>query len=498
MCQDRSFLLPMRLATASVIASSSVMAGETKLTSIRIATFTDAPVFVTHAPGDFERLFVIEKPGRVVVIRNGKVLNKPFLNLTDIVQHTVTNERGLLGLAFHPDYETNGFFYVYYTAQPEGDITLPRFEVTADPDIADRESLCPILSNPHPAPNHNAGWIDFGIHDGFLYVAIGDGGGGAFDPGDDAQNLDVLLGKLLRLDVDSDDFPQDPDRNYAIPPDNPFVGVDGADEIWAYGLRNPWRCSFDRETGDIYIADVGQSSREELNFRPASSTGGENFGWDCKEGTLCTKEDTCDCADPELVDPMFEFVHDKFPTAIIGGYMYRGCAIPDLVGAYIFANRRIDIGHPIWQLRHDNGKINDLQEIQDELDPGNGLSIGRISSFGEDAFGELYICDTHGHELFKIVPAKQAGPDCNDNGVPDACDIASGASQDVNNNGIPDECEDTCPWDLDGTGIVGASDLLALLASWGQCKGCSADFDRNGAVGASDLLALLANWGPCP
>ena len=475
------------------------MAGETKLTTIRIATFTDDPLFVTHAPGDFERLFVIEKSGRIVVIRNGKLLNEPFLDLTDLVLRKSFNERGLLGLAFHPDYEANGFFYVYYTAQPEGDITVMRFEVTADPDIADRESLCPVFSYPHPGQFHNAGWIGFGIPDGFLYVAIGDGSSAAYDFFDDAQNLDVLLGKLLRLDVDGDDFPQDPDRNYAIPPDNPFVGVDGADEIWAYGLRNPWRCSFDRETGDLYIADVGQWAREELNFRPASSTGGENYGWDCKEGTLCTKEDTCDCTDPELVDPIFEFAHDdNLSTSIIGGYVYRGCAIPDLVGAYIFADRRVDNGHPIWKLRHDNGKIKDLQEIQDELDPGDGLSIGHISSFGEDAFGELYICDTQGRELFKIVPAEQTGPDCNDNGVPDACDIASGASQDVNNNGIPDECENTCPWDLDANDSVGVSDLLSLLVNWGPCKDCPADFDSDGNVGVSDLLALLANWGSCP
>ncbi len=474
------------------VLSVPVQAGDILLTSELVTNNLVAPVYLTHAPGDFDRLFVIEKSGLIRIIKDKLVLDKPFLDLTDVVR-TNGNEQGLLGLAFHPDYAMNGLFYVNYTRIPDGATTIAHYQVTADPEVADFESAQLIITVTQPGQTHNGGWLDFSPLDGYLYTAIGDGGGG-YDPDDDAQNLDVLLGKIIRVDVNCDGFPDDPDRNYGIPQDNPFVGKTGEDEIWAYGLRNPWRCSFDRETGELYIADVGQGTREELNFQPANSTGGENYGWDCKEGTLCTNEQTCDCADPKLVDPIFEYAHEGVNTVVIGGYVYRGCAIPDLTGAYIFADRRVNIGHPIWKLRHDNGKITDLQEIQKELDPGNGLSIGAISSFGEDAFGELYICDTQGHELFKIIAAVQSKPDCNDNGVPDACDIFGGTSADANNNGIPDECE--CPWDLDGSGSVGTGDLLALFAQWGTDG--PADFDESGTVGTGDLLILFANWGPCP
>lgn len=479
-------VLPLYLAL-----SLPVQAGEVVLTSELVTNNLDNPVYLTHAPCDFDRLFVIEKPGLIRIIKDGNVLGQPFLDLTDVVR-TNGNEQGLLGLAFHPDYAMNGLFYVNYTREPDGASTIARYQVTSDPDVADFESAQLIITVAQPGQTHNAGWIDFSPIDSYLYVAIGDGGGG-YDPDDDAQNINILLGKIIRVDVDGDDFPGDPNRNYGIPLNNPFVGKEGLDEIWAYGLRNTWRCSFDRETGDLYIADVGQNAREELNFQPANSTGGENYGWDCIEGTLCTNQQTCECADPQLVDPIFEYVHEGSNSAVIGGYVYRGCAIPDLTGAYIFADRRVNIGHPIWKLRHINGKISDIQEIQGELDPGKGLSIGAISSFGEDAFGELYICDTQGHELFKIVAAVQSEPDCNDNGIADACDILSGTSADANGNGIPDECE--CPWDIDGNGTINTSDLLELFAQWGSDG--SADFDNNGIVNTSDLLILFANWGPC-
>lgn len=476
-----------------IALSVPVQAGDVVLASELVTNNLDSPVYLTHAPCDFERLFVIEQNGLIRIIKDRIVLDKPFLDLTDVVRAN-GNEQGLLGLAFHPDYEVNGLFYVNYTSEPDGDTAVARYQVTADPEVADSASAHIIFTVVQAGIIHNAGWIDFSPIDGFLYIAFGDGGGGGFDPNDNAQNLDSLLGKIIRVDVNCDDFPNDPNRNYGIPQDNPFVGKKGADEIWAYGVRNPWRCSFDRETGDLYIADVGQSAREELNFQAANSAGGENYGWDCREGTLCTNEQTCDCADPQLVDPIFEYVHEGVNSFVVGGYVYRGCAIPNLAGAYIFADGRVNLGHPIWKLRHDNGKISDLQEIQDQLDPVGGLSIGVISSFGEDAFGELYICDIAGHELFKIVAAVQSKPDCNDNGVSDACDIFGGTSADANGNGIPDECE--CPWDLDGEGTVNTSDLLELFAQWGTAG--PADFDGSGTVGTADLLILFANWGLCP
>ena len=460
----------LRLVTVAVLASGLVIvvpaeAGDTELDAVHIATFDRDVIGVTHAPGDFDRLFVVEKTGRIWVVNDGEILQELFLDAIDIVASGPGGERGLLGLTFHPDYQTNGFFYINYTREPDGDTTVARYQVTGDPNVADPDSAQLVIVVPQPQDNHNAGWLGFGPNDGYLYVAVGDGGL-AFDDGDDAQNLDVLLGKILRLDVDGDDFPGDPDRNYAIPPANPFAGKDGADEIWAYGLRNPWRCSFDRETGDFYIGDVGQATWEEIDFQPASSTGGENYGWDCREGAHCTDPPqlTCDCKDATLVDPLFEYPHiESESAAVIGGYVYRGCAIPDLVGAYVFADRRVDLGHPIWQLRHDNGTITDVQEIQDELTPGGGFTIGQISAFGEDAAGEIYFCDSPpGNDLFKIVPAN------------------------------PMEV----PADLDEDGNVGTTDLLIVLGAWGTNPGGPPDFNGDGTVDTIDLLILLGAWGP--
>ncbi|MEE8153549.1 MAG: PQQ-dependent sugar dehydrogenase [Phycisphaerales bacterium] len=474
-----------------VVLGGSVLGGDLQITTELVGNI-QFPRFVTAAPGDFERVFVISRHGLIFVIRNGTVLDDPFIDLTDIV-NSVGPERGLLGMAFHPDYEQNGYFYVDYTGEPDGRTVVARYQVTADPDVADRDSAQPLLEVEQPTPSHNAGWIGFGPNDCYLYVSLGDGGG-AWDPDDHGQNLDSLLGTILRIDVDGDDFPNDPDRNYTIPPDNPFVGREGADEIWVYGLRNPWRCGFDRETGDLYFGDVGAGSWEEINFQPASSLGGENYGWDCKEGTHCTAQNTCDCADPTLVDPIFEYPHPggNGSAAVIGGAVYRGCAIPQLVGAYIVA----DYLGQIWLLRYDGKQITELREIQDELDPPGALSLDMPVAISEDAFGELYICDRLGGEVYKIVPAGEVNPDCNKNGVPDACDIASGTSPDVNNNGIPDECE--VVGDINGDGSVGSIDLILLLTSWGscdECDNCDADLNGDCIVGAADLLILLANWG---
>ncbi len=264
-------LLPLGLLGPCLALAGAVNAGDPQLTTVLVANI-GFPVFLTHAPGDFNRLFVVGKLGRISIIKDGAVLDDPFLNLTNLVL-SVGNEQGLLGLAFHPDFETNGFFYVNYTRTPDGDTVVARYAVSADPDVADPDSVQPVMLVEQPSQRHNAGWIGFGPNDGYLYIALGDGGGGPFDPGDNAQNLDNLLGNILRVEVDCDDFPGDPDRNYGIPPNNPFVGIDGADEIWAYGLRNPWRCSLDRETGDLYIGDVGQDLWDELNFQPGNSTG---------------------------------------------------------------------------------------------------------------------------------------------------------------------------------------------------------------------------------
>ncbi|NNF44551.1 MAG: hypothetical protein HKN62_16190 [Phycisphaerales bacterium] len=418
----------------------------------------DFPVFVASTPGDDDALFIVGKHGRISVLRDGAVLPDPFINLDPVVR-SATNEQGLLGLAFHPEYATNGLFYVSYTGEPAGDTVVASYLVTGDRNVADPASAQIIMTIDRSTASivHNGGWIGFGPNDGYLYLASGNGNvGGA------AQDLESLLGKIIRIDVDCDAFPGDPLRHYASPPDNPFVGRAGREEIWAYGLRNPWRCSFDRATGDFYITDVGGVIREEVNFQPATSPGGENYGWACQEGTFCTGSPVCSCDDPDLVDPIFEYTREAGAiSCIIGGYVYRGSAIPDLVGAYVFADRY----ERIWWLRHDGLKAIAVEEVHEMLDPSQeGISVDVISSFGEDVVGELYFCDASPgqDEIFQIVPT--SGP---------------------------------CVADLDGSGDVGFADLIEVISDWGPCPFCPADFDGDGVVGFIDLVVVLAAWGPC-
>jgi glucose/arabinose dehydrogenase len=356
------------------------------LAATTVASGLDLPVFATAPRGDTGRLFIVEQQTgniRILDLATGQLLPTPFLTITDLSDG---NEQGLLGLAFHPQYADNGLLYVDYT-DAAGNTQIKRFRTrpsSTSPiraNQADPASQASVLSIPQPFSNHNGGWIGFGP-DGLLYVATGDGGSGN-DPGNRAQNLAERLGKLLRIDVNRDDFP-DAVRNYGIPASNPFVATPGtAPEIWAYGLRNPWRCSFDRQTGDLFIADVGQSQREEVNVQSVASPGGENYGWRLKEGTLTTGLDPI--GGHVLVDPVHEYSHPA-GIAIVGGYVYRGAASPALAGRYLFA----DHNGRVWSLRYSSltGAV-DVQEHTSQLFPT--LSRPRISSFGEDASGELYL-----------------------------------------------------------------------------------------------------------
>jgi glucose/arabinose dehydrogenase len=338
------------------------------------------PLFLT-APASDPRLFIVEQPGRVRIVEDGNLLPNPFLDLSG--QISSGGERGLLGLAFHPSYDSTGFFYVYFTAS-NGDITISRYTVSADPNVANAGSAHVILSVDHSSrSNHNGGMLAFGP-DGKLYIGTGDGGGTG-DPDENGQDPGTLLGKLLRLDVDAAD-------PYAVPSDNPFVGTTGArGEIWAIGLRNPWRWAFDRPAGNLYIADVGQNAWEEVNVVSATSAG-VNYGWDVMEGRHCY-EPSSGCNQGGLTLPVVEYGHAE-GCSITGGFVYRGAAISSLPGTYFYADycngwlRSFRIANGAATERHD-WAFGDL---------------GNILSFGEDAAGELYILSANG-TVYQILSA---------------------------------------------------------------------------------------------
>ena len=362
----------------------------------QISVSLSFPVFATAPNDGTGRLFIVEKNGviRILNLATQQLLPVPFLDLTG--QIATGGEQGLLGLAFHPNFSLNGFFYVN-VINLSGDTEIRRYRVSfTDPNVADTASVLLIISIDQPAgrTNHKAGWLGFG-QDGFLYAALGDGGG-VGDPDGNAQNLNSLLGKMLRLDVDRDAF-ADATRNYAIPLDNPFAGaIPGLDEVWAYGLRNPWRPSFDRGTGDFYIADVGQNRLEEVNVSTRASGGGSglNFGWDIMEGNLCF-EPMANCNMVGLTRPLLEYDHAQ-GCSITGGYVYQGTAMPALQGTYFYGDFCAGFVRS-FKLSADGSSATE-QTSWPMLNPG-----GMITSFGEDSAGELYIM-TSGGGLYRIVP----------------------------------------------------------------------------------------------
>ena len=340
-----------------------------------------APVFLTAPPGDTERLFVVEQGGSIRIVRNGVIEEPPFLNVSSRI--TSGGEQGLLGLAFHPSYVTNGHLYVNYT-DTLGHTQVVRYTVSADPDVADSTSAFPILTVQQPYANHNGGMIAFGPDD-MLYVGMGDGGSGG-DPHGHGQNRMTLLGDMLRLDVDGG-------SPYAIPADNPFSGsLSVANEIWASGLRNPWRFSFDALTGDLYIGDVGQDAWEEIAFQPASSSGGENYGWAAMESTHCYPPNTS-CSTTGLTLPVHEYDHGD-GCAVTGGYVYRGSDSPALQGRYFFADA---CGSWLRSFVMVSGEARGLQDHTDSAGP-----VSAIVSFGEDGSGELYVV-SHGGSIRRIA-----------------------------------------------------------------------------------------------
>jgi glucose/arabinose dehydrogenase len=345
------------------------------------------PVHLTAPPGDAHRVFICEKTGRVRVVKDGVLLEAPFLDVRARVSGG--SEQGLLSLAFHPKYAENGRFFIDITDRKGDTRVIEMCVARDDPDRADAGFEREVLFVKQPYANHNGGLVVFGP-DGKLWTGMGDGGAGG-DPHDNGQNLGSLLGKMLRLDVDGGDAP------YSIPNDNPFVGREGArGEIWAYGLRNPWRFCFDRETGDLYIADVGQDKWEEVDVVAASSKGGENYGWNIMEGLHDFRPRGR--SRDGLTAPVVEMGHDA-GVCIIGGFVYRGAAVPALRGWYVYA----DYGTGVFRgFRWKDGKAQDHMDWTEAVNPRNRA---RWTSFGEDAAGEMYVLSQDG-EVLRLAPVR--------------------------------------------------------------------------------------------
>lgn len=355
------------------------------------------PVSIKNAGDGSGNLFIVEQGGRVLIYDGAQLLPNAFLDISSLV--STGSERGLLDIVFHPDYAANGFFYVNYTNLP-GNTVVARYSRSADPQLADPSSETILLTVSQPFANHNGGQLGFGP-DGFLYIALGDGGVPGTSPANPAQDLSQLLGKILRIDINGG-------PPYAIPADNPFAGVAGArPEIWAYGLRNPWRFSFDRETGDLLVADVGQSRFEEVNFQAAASPGGENYGWPLMEGSSCFVPST-NCNDGSLILPVVEYDHFLGNCSISGGYRHRGNNFPQLNGVYFYGD--FCTGR-IWGADTDiNGDWFSKLLLDTTIS---------ITTFGEDESGDVYLVAYNAGDLLRIKPVRTAFNDFDANSTSD-------------------------------------------------------------------------------
>ncbi len=475
----------------------------------RVGSGLNLPVFATAAPGDRNRLFVLEKGGAIKIIDlNSGAVSGTFLTIPDVDQ-TSTDEGGLLGLAFHPDYFSTdvmnagrGKFYVYVTVEnspvdPASPFSshIREYTVVGDPATSNVANATPtknLLQFKQPQPNHNGGWIGFNpkltpTQPQYLYIASGDGGGSHDDDAGhtneatvkgNAQDItDNFLGKMLRIDVNGDDFTGDPLRNYKIPPSNPFVGVSGDDEIWAYGLRNPYRDSFDRVTGDLWIGDVGQAQCEEVDFQLASSAGGQNYGWRFREGTFETNGGVGGPDLPAYTDPFYDYGHGSGSlqgNAINGGYVYRG-PDPDLQGLYFFSDSQV---RNAWTLN----AAASVSNINSQLG-ATFSSVNIMVSYAEDAVGNLYIVDysTGGFppalntgEVYRILTNKLLPGDYDADGDVDNADSDKWRSTFGTNTG-------SRPADGNGNGVVDAADYVV----WRKNLGATVHAGAGAASGAA-------------
>jgi glucose/arabinose dehydrogenase len=418
-----SKLVPHTLNTAvcgslAAMVFSSANTQAVSLDAVLVASGFTRPLYVTAPPGDTNRIFVVQQTGQILIVNlpSGTVNPTPYLDIASRITDN-GNEQGLLGMAFDPNYATNGRFYVNYTAPGgafgSGVTHIGQYKVSRNnPDVANPNERT-LLTFDQPQRNHNGGWLGFSPRagdEGNLYIATGDGGSsndqgiGHIEPGGNALSTQTLLGKMLRIHIESQP------GTYSIPPDNPFVGSEtDKQEIWLFGLRNPFRGSFDRVTGTMFIGDVGQRSREEVDVqKPSNPGGGENYGWRVREGFIQNPAYPDDPPPPDAVDPILDYPHST-GQVIIGGYVYRGSEIPGLRGIYVFADNlgpnAGDFTGRIFTLRYDGQTVSDFQDITADLFPtriGN-FALENSSSLGEDASGELYVCSLSNGNIYKIV-----------------------------------------------------------------------------------------------
>ena len=462
-----------------IIARDTSMCG---LAFDRVATTLATPVFACAPRDDFNRLFIVQRAGvlRVLNLSTNTLETAPYLTITGV---RTSGEDGFLGLAFHPRFSENGYFYVHYSNN-DSDAAIVRYralEPYATSAAADPSSASVVAIIEQNGGLHNGGWIGFRPDDteGHLYLSIGDGGGSA-----NAQNIDVHTGKILRIDVDgpdnvpgnSDDADAVAGTAYRVPSDNPFVGVEGRDEILALGVRNPWRCSFDRDTSDLYIGDVGGGVEEEITLLAADTpaSAGPNFGWPCIEGRRVVTSSSCVPGPVGAVGPIFANRRND-GCAITGGFVYRGSLIPHLRGYYLFSDY---CSGGLFALNVDNVQQGVISEpmpfsLGARME-AQGDAVGNIPAMGEDADGEVYVMDSS--SLYRIVDLARVPADCNANGVDDVLDISRGTEGDCDGDGVPDSCDSAC------------------------CPSCAADFDQDGGVTGSDISAFFMKYelgDPC-
>jgi len=486
----------MRATICSLILAAISLSGlraqmVTGLDAIRVASGLTRPLFVTAPPGDSGRLFILQQNGRILILNlaTGTLNATPFLALTGLA---AGGEQGLLGMAFDPNYATNGKFYLNFTvpggAFGNGVTHVSQLTVSANPNIADPNSERILLRFDHPQTNHNGGWIGFSPRAGDannLYIATGDGGGGNdqgpghIEPGGNAQSLTTLLGKMLRIHINS------AAGTYTIPPNNPFVGVTGArGEIWAFGLRNPFRNSFDRQTGRMFIGDVGQSSREEIDVQqPTNLGGGENYGWRVREGRIQNPAFPGVPTPPGAINPILDYPRSVGRT-VIGGYVYRGQQIPNLRGVYVFADflgPDSDPGGQTFTLNYNGTIASNFQNITAQLFPtrAGGFTLSNPSSLGEDANGELYITDISNGSVFKIVASstpRVVKSDFNSDGKADILWQHTSGARAI--------------WLMNGTTFARSVSLGTVAISWDIAG--SSDFNGDGK---SDILWQNSSTG---